>query len=371
MMETNSHAASVKAEYDRASELKAFDESKVGVKGLVDAGITQIPPFFYKSICDDNPIVNDAQFSIPIIDLGGLNGDPFGRKEIVDRVREASENGGFFQIVNHSIPKSVMEEMKEGVRRFYEQDTEVKKAFYTRDFTKPLVYNTNNNLYSSPSVDWRDSFFVRMAPDPPNLEDLPLVCRDILVEYSKQVMKVGILLFELISEALGLNPNHLNDIDCPEGLVLLCHYYPPCPQPELTMGVTKHVDIDFLTVLLQDDIGGLQVLNNNEWVDVSPHPGALVVNIGDLLQLITNDRFKCVEHRVLASHVGPRVSIAGFFHTGLLSTSKLYGPINELLSENNPPKYRETTVTNYIAHSRKKGLNGTKPSEHFKLAKTE
>ncbi|KAM6565308.1 hypothetical protein CsatA_024436 [Cannabis sativa] len=315
MVKTNSDEVSPNSEYDRASEVKAFDESKIGVKGLVDAGITQIPRFFHKSKHDDIPVLRDAQFSIPIIDLEGLDGDRVRRREIVDRVREASENGGFFQIVNHSISESVMKEMKDGVRRFYEQETE-----------------------------------------------------DILVEYSKQVMKVGILLFELISEALGLNPNHLHDIDCTEGLVVICNYYPPCPEPELTMGITKHVDIDFLTVLLQDDIGGLQVLNNNQWIEVSPHPGALVVNIGDLLQLITNDRFKSVEHRVaLANDMGPRVSISGFFCTGNLQTSKLYRPIKELLSENNPPKYRETTVKDYIAHSTKQGLDGTKPSHHFRV----
>ena len=104
------------------------------------------------------------------------------------------------------------------------------------------------------------------------------------MEYSKQVMKLGILLFELISEALGLNPNHLYDMDCAEGLVVMCHYYPPCPQPELTMRVSKHADTDFLTVLLQDHIGGLQVLIDDKWIDVSPQPGALVVNLGDLLQ---------------------------------------------------------------------------------------
>jgi isopenicillin N synthase-like dioxygenase len=106
-----------------------------------------------------------------------------------------------------------------------------------------------------------------------------------MLEYTKQVMKLGNVLFELLSEALGLNPNYLNEIRCNEGLAIICHYYPSCPEPELTLGATKHTDNDFITVLLQDHIGGLQVLYENTWVDVSPVPGALVINIGDLLQV--------------------------------------------------------------------------------------
>jgi isopenicillin N synthase-like dioxygenase len=111
-----------------------------------------------------------------------------------------------------------------------------------------------------------------------------LNCRDIIIEYSKQVHKLGITLFELLSEALGLKPDHLIDLECAKRHQFHSHYYPACPEPELTMGTTKHSDPYFLTILLQDHIGGLQVLHQNHYSDVPPVPGALVVNIGDLLQ---------------------------------------------------------------------------------------
>ncbi|KAK7257048.1 hypothetical protein RIF29_30739 [Crotalaria pallida] len=352
---------------DRLHERKAFDDTKAGVKGLVDAGVAKIPSLFHHP--PDKSLKSSylGHVSIPVIDLSDIgNKDQSTHQEIVSKIREASETWGFFQVVNHGIPVSVLEEIKDGVMNFYEQDIEVKREFYTRQ-PKPFAYNSNFHLYSSPALNWRDTFMCYLAPNAPKPEDLPEVCRVILHEYGKHVMKLGITLLELLSESLGLNPEHLKGMGCADGLVTLGHYYPPCPEPELTMGTTKHSDNDFLTVLLQDHIGGLQVLYRDKWVDIPPVPGALVVNIGDLLQLITNDRFKSVEHRVLANYVGPRISVASFFSTDFLPSPKLYGPMKELLSKDNPPKYRETTVSEYVAYFNAKGLDGSSALQDFRI----
>lgn len=86
-----------------------------------------------------------------------------------------------------------------------------------------------------------------------------------------------------------------------------------------------------------------------------------------LSQMLSNDRFKSGEHRVLANHKGPRVSVPSFFGTGLNAASRLYGPIKELCSEDDPPKYRPTTVRDYFAHFNAKGLDGTSALLHFKI----
>ncbi|KAI3926129.1 hypothetical protein MKW98_028265 [Papaver atlanticum] len=371
-METTG-AVEQQPEYDRFKELKAFEESKAGVKGLVDAGIVKIPRMFIRPLDElteelDHTKHENSNFEIPLIDIKSVDlNDHLRHKEVIDEVRRASETCGFFRLVNHGIPLSVMNEIIKGVKRFHEQDTEIKKQLFSNDLKKGCMFHTNFDLYVSKYANWRDSLRCNLlSPDPLNPQELPDTSRDIIVEYWKHITKLADTIAGLLSEALGLKQDHLKRmyLDC---LVLSGHYYPACPEPELTLGTSKHSDPSFFTILLQDHIGGLQFLHQNQWVTVKPISGDLIVNIGDLLQLISNDKFKGAEHRVLANRDGPRISVACFLNAKF-SNTKIYGPIKEILTEESPPIYKSITMKEYAENFFRKKRDGVSTLNYFKLS---
>ncbi|KAK4489643.1 hypothetical protein RD792_005455, partial [Penstemon davidsonii] len=142
------------------------------------AGITKVPQIFFtpRNSFHKASDTNKVEFSIPVLDLGGIETNQDHRKETVNKVGNASSTWGFFQVVNHGIELSVLDEMLKVVRRFYEEDTQVKKEWYTRDGSKRVVYNSNFDLYNAASGNWRDTNYCSMAPKTPNPEELPHAC---------------------------------------------------------------------------------------------------------------------------------------------------------------------------------------------------
>ncbi|KAF3589791.1 hypothetical protein F2Q69_00025957 [Brassica cretica] len=287
--------------FDRASELRAFNETKTGVKGLVNAGITHLPRIFHESpsnLANPKPPSTDLLHltTIPTIDFGGrVFEDEAKRKNTVDGVRDAAEKWGV-------LPAEISGES------LCIQVTSI---------------STLHQLQAGETLS-----LVTWLQILPNHE----ICQ-------RFGCYVGV--HKASGESRGVSM-----------LRMLCHYYPPCPKPDLTLGASKHSDSSFLTVLLSNQIEGLQVLREGYWFDVPPAPGALIINLGDLLQ---------AKPKELES------SVACFFTTGIRPNPRTYGPIRELVSEDNPPKYREITVKEFAAHRSAKGHDGTSDLLHFRI----
>ncbi|KAL6532411.1 hypothetical protein OROGR_014381 [Orobanche gracilis] len=381
----------------RLKMLKAFDETNSGVKGLIDSAgsLLKVPEIFVRPPDEltgvhqpQRPTTRDGKtrIEVPVIDLSGVR-KPDRRKLIVGEVKSASETWGFFQVVNHGIPLAVIDGMIGGVREFNDQDVVEKKKYYSRDLKRSVRFNSSYDLFTSRTASWRDTLSMSFSgPGPTDPDELPPSCRESTLEYSRHVEKLGNIVLGLLSEALGLERDHLKNMECSKGHRIHCHYYPACPEPHLVIGTAKHSDPGFITVLLQSqNISALQVLYKSQWVDIKPTPGGLVINIGDLLQdgvlcilsnciifgsgpdykLVSNGKFKSIEHRAIASHIGPRISVACFF-SGPVNGSKIYGPIKQLIAEEKPI-YRDVVLGEYVSKFLSTGLDNYRALDYYKV----
>lgn len=354
---------------ERRKELEEFDNTKLGVKGLLDSGITRIPRIFHhppETLVSGSPKPdpnNQSKLIIPVIDLSGPDAD------IVDQVRDAAAKFGFFQVVNHGAPISLLDRLIAAVKAFHELPAEKKRQHYLRGGSGGaggIGFSSNYDLFSSKAASWRDTLEIRMAPSPVDPANIPDVCREELLEWDKEVKQVGERLMGLLSQGLGLSSERLKGAEYMGRRLMTAHYYPYCPEPNKTVGVPPHTDPGVLTVLPQDQMGGLQVKHKGEWLHLEPLHGALVVNIGDMLQMISNDEYTSGEHRVIAnpsSHA--RVSIPVFFSSAM--NENRYGPLPELVSTEKPALYREFKFADFVTKFMSQGLERKSMVNFFRL----
>lgn len=111
-------------------------------------------------------------------------------------------------------------------------------------------------------------------------------CRDIVIEYSNNMKKLAQSLLCMISQSLGLPPSYIQDAVGEVYQNITFSYYPPCLQPELALGLQSHSDMGAITLLIQDDVGGLEVLKDGEWIEVKPLSDAIVVILADQTEVL-------------------------------------------------------------------------------------
>ncbi|KAK7250539.1 hypothetical protein RIF29_33042 [Crotalaria pallida] len=285
---------------------------------------------------DDDVDIDDP---IPIIDYSLLvNGTPDQRAKVIHDLGKACEHWGFFMLINHTVPKSLMEKMVDQFFAFFNLKEEEKQGYSGKEVTDPIRYGTSFNASMDKVLFWRD--FVKILVQPEfHSPDKPVGFRDASADYSRRTWKVGRELLKGISESLGLEANYIDrTMNLDSGLQMLAaNLYPPCPQPELVMGMPPHSDHGLLNLLVQDGVSGLQVLHNSKWINVSSTPNCLLVLVSDHLEVLSNGKYKSVLHRVVVSNKPTRMSLAIVIAPSL---DTVVEPAPELIDNHtNPPAY--------------------------------
>nr|CAH58646.1 aminocyclopropan-1-carboxylate oxidase [Plantago major] len=253
--------------------------------------------------------------TFPVVNMENLNGDE--RSSTMDIIKDACENWGFFELVNHGIAPEFMDTVEKLTKDHYRRSMEQR--------FNEMVANKGLEAVQSEieDLDWESTFFLRHLPvsNISEIPDLQDEYRKVMKEFASQLEKLAEVLLDLLCENLGLEKGYLKKAfygSKGPTFGTKVSNYPPCPKPDLIKGLRAHTDAGGIILLFQDDkVSGLQLLKDGEWVDVPPMRHSIVINIGDQLEVITNGKYKSVMHRVLAQTDGSgRMSLASFYNPG-------------------------------------------------------
>ncbi len=262
---------------------------------------------------------------IPVIDMAPLV-EGRDARSVAGQIHRAVTEIGFFYVKNHPVSTSVIDGARAAAAHFFALPLEDKERIGMVRHHRGFLKVGNARMRDNQAIDLKESFVwgpelpdgdggpdERSALRAPNLwPGSPPGFRGSVYPYLEQAQKCAVLLMGAFALALGRPADaFLRSADKPISRASLT-YYPPQPARLGTtqFGVGPHTDFGCLTVLCQDDVGGLQVLNAaNEWVTAHPIAGTLVVNVGDLLARWSNDRFRSTPHRVVNSSGRERYSL--------------------------------------------------------------
>jgi len=257
-------------------------------------------------------------------------GDRAALAAVGQALLDAARSVGFFYVRNHGVPQPLIERAYGLSRRFFGLPDEAKQRVRINAIHRGFLAIGGARMYETARVDLKESFIwgPELGHDDPDVAagkplmgpnqwpaELPELA-SALTEYSGAAMACARSLLRGFAVSLGLDADFFRERFAKPLARCSLIYYPPQPADSGNdqFGVAPHTDYGGLTLLNQDDTGGLQVrARSGEWVTAVPIPGTFVVNVGDLMARWTNDRFVSTPHRVVNSSKRARYSMALFF----------------------------------------------------------
>ncbi|KAI9174511.1 hypothetical protein LWI28_018413 [Acer negundo] len=293
--------------------------------------VKNVPSNYIRPIYD-RPNLSDvhisSEVSIPLIDLHQLSGPR--RSHVIKQIGLACQQDGFFQVKNHGIPEETISNIISIAREFFKLPESERLKNYSDDPSKTTRLSTSFNVKTEKVANWRDFLRFHCYPLQDYIQEWPSnppSFKEHVAEYCTSVRSLILRLLEAISESLGLQRDYIDKTMNKHGQHMALNYYPPCPEPELTYGLPGHTDPNLITLLLQDDVPGLQVLSN--------------------------DKYKSVLHRAVVNSDKQRISIPTFYCP---SPDSVIGPAKELVDQHHPAVYRNFTYGEFYEKFWNKGL---------------
>ena len=268
---------------------------------------------------------------IPVIDISNLvTGNDIDRHITAAQIAQACREYGFFYVVGHGVDETLQERLEQLSRQFFAQELQAKQAIRMELGGRAWRgYFPVGDELTSGKPDQKEGIYFgsELADDHPMVQagipmhgrnlfpDIPQFCETVL-DYMTAMTQLGHTLISGIALSLGLEVSYFVDRYTTDPLILFRIFnYPPHPSsPEGKFwGVGEHTDYGLLTILKQDDSGGLQVKSQSRWIDAPPVPNSFICNIGDMLDRMTGGLYRSTPHRVRNLAAGDRLSFPFFF----------------------------------------------------------
>src|SRR5688500_3765695 len=302
--------------------------------------------------------------SIPVVDLADfLSGDPERKQAFVQKLGKAYEDVGFVAVKNHGIPQDLIDDLYKYVQQFFSLPADKKRAYEVPGLAGQRGYTSFGKEHAKGSIapDLKEFFqFGQIVENgnplkseyPDNVKVNEVAAFNETFEKAYRAFeKSGKALLQAIALYLRLDENYFDEhIEQGNSILRAIHYPPITSEPASSIRAEQHEDINLITLLVGASADGLQILTKrNEWVGVTSLPEQIVVNVGDMLQRLTNNKLKSTTHRVVNPpremwHTS-RFSIPFFLHPkSAMSLACLTGCVDD----KHPKAYPDATAGEYL-----------------------